>query len=319
MICLNCKKQIPDNSAKCPFCGAEVNFERQVVHEVRFRRIQRWIFYAILILIFLGMIGIIVKIYDSNSKLVNDIATTQNELDQRKSELAQAQTDLNSKDSALEQASSQLAQAKNDLEKKTEDYQQILNAKANTDQSLANYKTFFASTDANIYNAIVKLGVPVTNADLEKIPVADYNLNVGKDSDNDGLSDEVEAALGTNPNKADTDGDGYGDKAEILSGYDPLAKDKKLPINTAYANKMKGKILLQVESHGEAWYVNPADGKRYFLGLPEQAVETLANLGGTGTSTPATTATNATSTSSSTSQNATVNGTTSLPLGLGVK
>ncbi|MDD2807621.1 MAG: serine hydrolase [Patescibacteria group bacterium] len=30
-------------------------------------------------------------------------------------------------------------------------------------------------------------------------------------------------------------------------------------------NRLKGKILLQVESHGEAWYVNPVDGLRYYL------------------------------------------------------
>ena len=26
-----------------------------------------------------------------------------------------------------------------------------------------------------------------------------------------------------------------------------------------------GQILLQVESRGEAWYINPDDGKRYYM------------------------------------------------------
>ena len=30
-------------------------------------------------------------------------------------------------------------------------------------------------------------------------------------------------------------------------------------------NRLKGYILLQVESAGEAWYVNPTDGKRYYM------------------------------------------------------
>jgi len=30
-------------------------------------------------------------------------------------------------------------------------------------------------------------------------------------------------------------------------------------------NKLKGRILLQVESKGEAWYLNPDDGKRYYM------------------------------------------------------
>lgn len=29
---------------------------------------------------------------------------------------------------------------------------------------------------------------------------------------------------------------------------------------------LSGKILLQVEDRGEAWYVNPANLKRYYLG-----------------------------------------------------
>jgi len=36
-------------------------------------------------------------------------------------------------------------------------------------------------------------------------------------------------------------------------------------IDYTFANKLKGYILLQVESVGEAWYVNPADGKRYYM------------------------------------------------------
>lgn len=34
---------------------------------------------------------------------------------------------------------------------------------------------------------------------------------------------------------------------------------------TALVERLKGTILLQVEEHGEAWYVNPTDGLRYYL------------------------------------------------------
>ena len=34
---------------------------------------------------------------------------------------------------------------------------------------------------------------------------------------------------------------------------------------TTAPNNLRGKILIQVESHGEAWYVNPKDGKRYYM------------------------------------------------------
>jgi hypothetical protein len=75
------------------------------------------------------------------------------------------------------------------------------------------------------------------------------------DSDSDGLSDEEELLLGTNPNlidtdndglndyeeariyftdplKPDTDGDGYLDGEEVRSGYDPKVVGAKLPGNT---------------------------------------------------------------------------------------
>ena len=45
------------------------------------------------------------------------------------------------------------------------------------------------------------------------------------DGDNDGLSDNEEADLGTDPNNPDTDGDGLGDREELEFGSDPLASD----------------------------------------------------------------------------------------------
>jgi len=42
------------------------------------------------------------------------------------------------------------------------------------------------------------------------------------DSDSDGLPDETEEKLGTNPIIADTDGDGFLDGKEVKRGFDPL-------------------------------------------------------------------------------------------------
>jgi len=44
-------------------------------------------------------------------------------------------------------------------------------------------------------------------------------------------------------------------------------------------SRLKGKILLQVESKGEAWYVNPDDNKRHYLGTAEDAFGVMRNLG----------------------------------------
>jgi len=45
------------------------------------------------------------------------------------------------------------------------------------------------------------------------------------------------------------------------------------------AKQLSGKILLQVEENGEAWYINPADEKRYYLGRPSDAFRLMQNLG----------------------------------------
>ena len=45
------------------------------------------------------------------------------------------------------------------------------------------------------------------------------------------------------------------------------------------SDRLKGKILLQVEANGESWYVNPANGERYFLGRPADAFRLMRELG----------------------------------------
>lgn len=42
---------------------------------------------------------------------------------------------------------------------------------------------------------------------------------------------------------------------------------------------VRGRIVLQVEQHGEAWYVNPLDGKRYYLGRPDDAFNLMTQFG----------------------------------------
>src|SRR5680860_1592548 len=42
--------------------------------------------------------------------------------------------------------------------------------------------------------------------------------------------------------------------------------------------RLKGRILLQVESKGEAWYVNPKDSKRYYMANGTEAYSIMRNL-----------------------------------------
>lgn len=50
-------------------------------------------------------------------------------------------------------------------------------------------------------------------------------------------------------------------------------------IDNSLSNKLKGRILLQVESSGEGWYVNPENSERYFLGRPSDAFNVMRSLG----------------------------------------
>lgn len=45
------------------------------------------------------------------------------------------------------------------------------------------------------------------------------------------------------------------------------------------AQRLAGRVLLEVERLGEAWYVSPTDGRRYFLGGPEDAHALLSEQG----------------------------------------
>jgi hypothetical protein len=54
---------------------------------------------------------------------------------------------------------------------------------------------------------------------------------------------------------------------------------KTVNIDPAFSQKHAGKIFLQVESRGEAWYVNPKDNKKYYMYSPDNAFWVMKNLG----------------------------------------
>jgi hypothetical protein len=49
--------------------------------------------------------------------------------------------------------------------------------------------------------------------------------------------------------------------------------------NLTLARTLAGKIILQVEKHGEAWYINPVNLKKYYLGRAEDAYAIMRQLG----------------------------------------
>jgi len=69
-------------------------------------------------------------------------------------------------------------------------------------------------------------------------------------------------------------GDSEGSDISLLGGqYDETKKDSSL------IARMKGEILLQVEEHGEAWYVHPVDSMRYYMANGSIAYEMMRSFG----------------------------------------
>ena len=138
-------------------------------------------------------------------------------------------------------------------------------------------KRYYMKDGATAYEMLRRFGLGITNEDLRKIPVG-FDLRFEEpDYDGDGLSDKMEEAIGTDMYLRDSDGDGHDDGTEAWHGYDPLGPGR-LPVDLAFAERQKGRILLQVESRGEAWYVNPADGRRYYMHNGESAYEIMRFL-----------------------------------------
>jgi|GEM_PF-4018106 len=127
------------------------------------------------------------------------------------------------------------------------------------------------------FSVMREQGVGISNDDLDKIPVSLDHLS-GKDTSGDGLPDAFKVAMGLDVDSTDSDGDGYCDFTELTHGYDPLGPGK-LNHDFDFAKNQAGRILLQVEDNGEAWYVNPENNKRYFLGRPNDAFSIMRNIG----------------------------------------
>jgi len=137
---------------------------------------------------------------------------------------------------------------------------------------------YYLADGESAYTALRQFGLGITNADITKIPVGSYSYTGDVDTDSDGLSDKIENGLGTNPNLADTDKDGVGDGEEILKKNTNPLNSKKLTYSNSLIKRIKGRIVIQTEKKGEAWYINPADGKRYYLADGPMAYQVMRYL-----------------------------------------
>jgi hypothetical protein len=265
MLCFSCKKQIPDNSDSCPFCGAAIAHKEQVKKEISFRRWQRWFFYGLLILVFAGMVGVVVKVYNINTKILSEMSMAQKTISDKSAELSKTQSDLQTTKAEAEKAKVSL----DDLQKELSGKNEALSAKVAELEKTVDEKIKIMSDYERLSMALKNISASaagISNEDLSKIPVAD-SWPSGFDTDGDGLSDDAEQAVGTLATSTDTDSDGFSDKIEIIGGFNPLGEGR-LALDQAFANKQRGKILKQAWAGGWLWYVG-LDGKRYFFGKLE--------------------------------------------------
>jgi hypothetical protein len=123
----------------------------------------------------------------------------------------------------------------------------------------------------NNYRKFTLNGQGVYSRDLRKIPIGIIHM-YGEDTDKDGLPNAFEWAVGTDPFNFNTDGDRYSDKTEIMGGYNPNGAGK-MAFDKNLANRLKGKVLIQADHSGEMWFLNPTDGKRYYIGNEFDAME----------------------------------------------
>jgi len=277
MICTNCGQEVADNSPSCPHCGKiftnrpqqnggatprpaeitampdapqmgrmqdNVNQEKLEVHRaVKNRRKQRWFFYVLIIILFVAAVALLVKVYNDNTNLLNQINGVNEQLAQAQKQAEQAKQQLDQASTTLQGAQAELTTKAGELEALSGKYDPV---------------------QANLFNLILQTGLKMDKDDLKKIPYAQQKI-AGTDTDEDGLADEVEMTLGTDKAVADTDNDGYTDYDELLKGYNPLGTGN-LGLNTKFAEQYKGRLLLQEkEGFTVAWYVG-YNGERYYLG-----------------------------------------------------
>jgi len=138
-------------------------------------------------------------------------------------------------------------------------------------------KVYYLSSANDAYTILGKLGTGITEFDLSKVK-ATYILNLNKpDTDQDGLPDDFEILVKSDPKNSDTDGDGYNDGEEHSSNHN-INGPGLAGYSSSFTSKHLGKIFLDVDNNGEAWYFNPKDRNRYYLGTPADAFAVMKYL-----------------------------------------
>lgn len=116
------------------------------------------------------------------------------------------------------------------------------------------YRDFISQTPA---------GCSLTAAQIEGARRACSSENINEKENNKGVVDK-------NTNSFE--------KKNSITEFINQEKQLVKTVNASLAKRLTGRILLQVEERGEAWYVNPLNGAKYFLGGPSDAFSLMKKM-----------------------------------------
>lgn len=112
--------------------------------------------------------------------------------------------------------------------------------------------------NSKYHSLIQEYGEPITIAETKK---EEYE----RDSDGDGIPDEIERNMGTNPYSADSDGDGKSDQEEVSFGSNPLKNEIDYSSNSTQISQEKSvsELIKSNDSKGLAKVLK--DGVREYF------------------------------------------------------
>lgn len=118
---------------------------------------------------------------------------------------------------------------------------------------------------------------PMYTANIESAVVYNDCLYMGTNDSPDtegALADVWRTGSGCD-SSGDSDTSTSSDYDEVVSREQSAYTGK----DEALVDRLSGRILLQTEENGEAWYVNPTNEKKYYLGRPADAFRIMRNTG----------------------------------------
>lgn len=143
--------------------------------------------------------------------------------------------------------------------------------------AIALLKSYSTLSNTEIVNRIItqsNKGVLDIRASLEGL-----DIKYRRDSKLNPLTSESKKTNDTTTSISYTEPAEENNKIDEIKNFISEERKKIKFIDKNLSERLKGKILLQIENHGEAWYVNPKNGKRHYMANGKEAYNIMRDLG----------------------------------------